>query len=49
MGVDGNHETRFQRLVYYSLYTRKNYGQLLDYKFRKVGIISEYIDMGDKH
>lgn len=27
----------------------KNYGQLLDYKFRKVGIISEYIDMGDKH
>ena len=27
----------------------KNYGQLLDYKFSKVGIISEYIDMGDKH
>ena len=27
----------------------KNYGQLLDYKFRKSGIISEYIDMGDKH
>lgn len=27
----------------------KNYGQLLDYKFRKVGINSEYIDMGDKH
>ena len=27
----------------------KNYDQLLDYKFRKVGIISEYIDMGDKH
>ena len=27
----------------------KNYGQLLDYKFRKSGISSEYIDMGDKH
>lgn len=27
----------------------KNYGQLLDYKFRKVGINSEYIDMGEKH
>ena len=27
----------------------KNYGQLLDYKFRKMEILSEYIDMGDKH
>lgn len=26
-----------------------NYGQLLDYKFRKIGMQSEYIDMADLH